>query len=133
MARRRLRLLLGLTLVSAGCGSSGTPTVPAPIPAASITGTGSLNVTSTGLSFSVRNDGPGCASTTDLAGTVTLTGANGSVFTVDWTLTLGEKQSGIFRPNEVKAAQDAGGILSDSGGARTWSVRVTKQTNVRCQ
>lgn len=130
------KLILLVSCVSA-CGKSALPTAPS-IPSANIIATSNLqldrcvNFSCSDFHFNVTNNGPGCASTTDLAGTVTLTKEGGAVSTASWTLTLGEQASGIFRPGQTKTAARASGSLNDSGGNGNYTITITRQTNVAC-
>ena len=132
-------------IVLSGCGSD-SPTSPtsSSLPAATIVGVGQFTqngciIVSSGaglcdsLSFDVMNNGPGCALSTDLRGTVTIRNQAGAqIASSDWQLTLGSKtaNNGIFRPGD--RLQATGGSMTQLTGATTSSLSVTTQTNVRC-
>jgi hypothetical protein len=112
-------LWVALSVIATACGG-GSPTAPSQLPAARIVGVGQL--TQSGCSgghcsfahFEVKNEGPGCASTTDLAGTVSLFDSNNVRLTeADWELTLDSKTHGghgIFRPGEIVQARATGSM-----------------------
>ena len=121
-------------LAAVGCGSS-SPTQPTerPIPAARIIGVGSLTTLfGSSVNFKVRNEGPGCAITTDLAGSITITTNNGASGTSAWELTLGSKTVGNFKPGMELDATTTITMPSGLSGDGRATVTVSKQTNVAC-
>jgi hypothetical protein len=134
-----LKKLLGITMaVAIGSACGGSPTAPVKqTPSANITAFGQMTQFSCAFDtcdtsqFSLRNNGPGCASTTDLSGTVTVVNAAGvTVGTAEWELTLGSKALGVFRPDAELQANV--GRLPWLSGTNNVQVRITKQTNIPC-
>lgn len=135
-----MRLFWGSTALVLACTACGGTTTPTPeiIQPAVIVATGNLTYDlclgndCSDFHFSVTNAGTGCASTTDLAGTVTLTNGAGVTSTANWVLTLGEKATGVFRPGQVKTATRDSGSLRSAAGNGTYNIALTKRTDVKC-
>lgn len=137
---KKLQLVaFGLATLSAACGSSSPAAPTRSLPVALIESMGNLTTSNcfgsscSGFQFEVTNTGPGCASTLDLAGDVTLTKDDGTKSTARWTLTLGEKVAGVFKHGEVRTATRDSGDLRDTPGHGSYSITVTHQTTVACQ
>ena len=139
----KARSLFGVALLACVPACGGSPTSPAKaVPVANITGTGSLTQgscvgNSCGYSrFTLRNTGPGCASTLDLSGTVSIRETAGGpvVASAKWEPTLGSKSGGVFHPADsvYLGTMDAvGGDMLWLHGNHIWEITVV-QTNVPC-
>jgi hypothetical protein len=137
---RALILPLVAMLMSA-CGDSGrsptaasTEAAPAAISASSdLSLISCAGTTCDGFTFSLTNAGPGCASATDLAGTVSIRPADGSIAsTANWALTVDDKATRYFKSGETKTATRDTGVLTIPAGTNTYSITITKQTDMVC-